>query len=55
MPRIVARALWAYLTMWGVLILLWIVAPRLALAGAKGLISGDWRSWNRRLLNMTET
>ena len=46
------QAILAYLTMWGALILLCLVAPRLAFAGAKGVVTGNWRPWNRRLLRI---
>lgn len=33
---------------------LFILAPRLAVAGARGLVSGDWRPWNERILQIIE-
>lgn len=45
---------WACLAMWGALILLCLFAPRLAFAGARGLLSGDWRLWHKWTIGLLE-
>lgn len=45
----------AWLKLIAVLILMCIIAPKLAWAGAKGLISGAWKSWNTKMLDILES
>lgn len=40
----------AYLKLWGTLALMCLVMPRLAFAGAVGVITGQWRLWNRLVI-----
>jgi len=48
------QVLWAYFSLWCVLFALFFLAPHLAIAGAIGLISGNWRLWNKWTMGMLD-
>jgi len=50
----VIHTLWGSLTLFGALITFGILAPHLAIAGMVGLISGNWRLWNKWTMGILE-
>jgi len=50
----VCQEIWSWVLLLTAVALLLIIDPRLAFAGAVGLLSGNWGRWNRRMGRVLE-